>query len=94
MIHHDMDSVCTSDRWLQTILLEDGLRVSYSENGANGNPWIESLWERTKTDIESQIAEAPILPDLRAVFDKWFRYYNHERRHSSIGYVPPREHLT
>jgi len=32
-IHHDQDSVYTSYRWLRAILLDDGMRVSYSENG-------------------------------------------------------------
>ena len=82
-----------SYRWLRTILLEDGLRVSYSENGAKGNPWIESLWGRTKTEIGSRIAEAQSLPTLREVLNGRFQYYNREWRHSSIGYVPPREHL-
>jgi len=93
IIHHDQDSVYTSYRWLRTILLEDGLRVSYSENGAKSNPWIESLWGRTKTEVGSRIAEASSLPQLRDVIDERFQYYNQERRHSSIGYVPPREHL-
>ena len=93
IIHHDMDSVYTSYRWLQAILLEDKLRVSYSENGAKGKPWIESLWGRTKTEVGSRIAEASSLPKLRNVLDERFRYYNQERRHSSIGCVPPREHL-
>ena len=93
IIHHDLDSVYTSYRWLEAILLGDEMRVSYSENGAKGNPWIESLWGRTKDEIGSRIAEASSLPALRSVFDERFRYYNQERRHSSIGYIPPREHL-
>jgi transposase InsO family protein len=93
IIHHDLDSVYTSYRWLRAILLDDGLRISYSENGAKGNPWIESLWGRTKAEIGSRITESPSIPALRSVFDERFRYYNRERRHSSIGYIPPREHL-
>jgi transposase InsO family protein len=93
IIHHDLDSVYTSYRWLRATLLEDRLRVSYSENRAKGNPWIESLWGRTKSEVGSRITEAPSLPALRSVFDERFRYYNQERRHSSIGYIPPREHL-
>ncbi len=38
MIHHDLDSVYTSYRWLEAILLDDDMRVSYSENGAKGYP--------------------------------------------------------
>jgi transposase InsO family protein len=73
--------------------LDDGLRVSYSGNGAKGNPWIESLWGRTKTEIGSRIGEASSLPALRNVFDRRFKCYNRERRHSSIGYKTPCEHL-
>jgi transposase InsO family protein len=93
IVHHDQDSVYTSYRWLRAILLEDSMRVSYSEKGAKGNPWIESLWGRTKTEVGSQITEASSLPALRDVFDRRFKYYNRGRRHSSIGYVPPCEHL-
>ena len=93
IIHHDLDSVYTSYRWLRATLLDDELRVSYSENGAKGNPWIESLWGRTKAEIGSRVTEASSLPALQTVFDERFRYYNQERRHSSIGYIPPREHL-
>lgn len=93
IIHHDQDSVYTSYQWLRAILLEDGLQVSYSESGAKGNPWIESLWGRTKAEIGSRIAEASSLPNLREVFEERFKYYNRKRRHSSIGYVPPLEHL-
>jgi transposase InsO family protein len=98
IIHHDLRSVNTSYRWLRTILLEHGMRVSYSENGAKGNPWIESQRRsfcegRTKTEVGSRIAEAQSLPTLREVLDGRFRYYHQERRHSSIRYVPPCEHL-
>ncbi len=94
IIHHDLDSVYTSYRWLRAILLGDEMRISYSEKGAKGNPWIESLWGRTKAEVGSRITEASSLPALRVVFDERFRYYNQERGHSSIGQVPPREHLT
>jgi transposase InsO family protein len=93
IIHHDLDSVYTSYRWLEATLLDDDMRVSYSENGAKGNLWIESLWGRTKAEVGSRITEASSLPALRTVFDERFRYYNQERRHSSIGQIPPREHL-
>jgi transposase InsO family protein len=93
IIHHDLDSVYASYRWLEAILLGDDMRVSYSENGVKGNPWIESLWGRTKAEVGSRIAEASSLPSLRTVFDERFRYYNQDRRHSSIGQIAPREHL-
>jgi len=73
IIHQDQDSVYTSYQWLRTILLDDGMRVNYSENGAKGNLWLESLWRRTKDEIGSRIGEASYLPALRNVFDRRFK---------------------
>ncbi|CBH23160.1 Hypothetical protein SRM_00239 [Salinibacter ruber M8] len=41
----------------------------------------------------SRITEASSLPALRTVFDERLICYNQDRRHSSIGQIPPREHL-
>jgi putative transposase len=76
IIHHDPGSVYTSYRWLRAILLDDEMRISYSESGAKGNPWIESLWGRTKGEVGSRITEASSLPALRTVFDERFICYN------------------
>ena len=38
IIHHDPGSVYTSYQWLEAILLDDDMRISYSESGARGNP--------------------------------------------------------
>lgn len=89
MLHSDLASVYTSYAWLRALLLEDGLLVSYSERGAKDNPWIESLWGRMKTEIGSRIDQAQSFPELESVIDERFRYYNRERRHTQIGYVPP-----
>jgi transposase InsO family protein len=69
IIHHDLDSVYTSYRWLRAMLIDDEMRVSFFENGAKGNLWIESLWGRTKDEIGSRITEASSLPALQSVFN-------------------------
>jgi putative transposase len=38
VIHHDPGSAYTSYRWLEAILLDDEMRISYSENRAKGIP--------------------------------------------------------
>ena len=38
IIHHDLDSVYTSYRWLEAMLLDDEMRISYSENGRKAIP--------------------------------------------------------
>ncbi|PSQ78302.1 MAG: hypothetical protein BRD35_01595 [Bacteroidetes bacterium QH_7_62_13] len=55
IIHHDQDSVHTGYRWLRAILLEDAMRVSYSEHGAKGTPWIQSLRQRTEPEVGTQV---------------------------------------
>ena len=65
IVHQDQDSVFTSYRWLRRLLLEDGVRLSYSPNGARSNPWIESLWGRMKVESRSLILEASCLEELR-----------------------------
>lgn len=93
IVHHDQDSVYTSHEWLYALLIEDGARVSYSENGAKDNPWIESLWGRFKTENESLIAEATGLGELAGIVNDGFTYYNQERRHSSLQYAKPLAYL-
>ena len=93
IVHQDQDAVFTSYAWLQALLLDAGVRVSYSENGAKGNPWIESFWARFKTENHSLLLEAETLDELRDVIDGQMRYYNRERRHSGIGYQPPLAYL-
>lgn len=93
IVHHDKDSVYTSYAWLAEVLLRQGMRVSYSENGARHNPWIESLWGRAKAEIGSRIIEAPSINALTAVVDEHFAYYNTTRRHSALGNISPVQYL-
>jgi len=93
LIHSDRDAVFTSYDWLEALLLDAGARVSYSENGARGNPWIESFWARFKQENHSLIHEAATLPELRRTVDRQMQYYNRERRHSAVGNQPPLAYL-
>ena len=92
-VHSDQDPVFTSYDWLQALLLDSGARVSYSENGAKGNPWIESFWARFKQENHSLFLEAATLAELRRLVDQQMRYYNRERRHSAVGNQPPLAYL-
>jgi transposase InsO family protein len=93
IVHHDEDSVYTSYEWLQKLLIRDRARVSYAERGARDNPWIESLWGHFKVENGSLLSEAATLEELEWVIERQMRYYNTERRHSGVGYVPPVEYL-
>jgi putative transposase len=89
IMHHDRDPVYTGYGWTSQLLLKDELRLSYALRGAKDNPEMESFNGRFKTEGHSLFLEAQSLDELVAVVDDRMCYYNTERRHSSIGYVPP-----
>jgi putative transposase len=93
VVHSDQDSVYTSYEWLRTLIVEAGVVVSFSENGAKDNPWIESFWSRFKAENHSLLWEAATLPELIEVVDRQMTYYNSRRRHSSLAYRSPLEYL-
>jgi len=93
MVHQDRDPVFTGYDWLRALVLDAGVLISYSERGARDNPWIESFWSRFKGENASLFIEARDLRDLRTLIDRQMKYYNRQRRHSSLGNRPPLEYL-
>lgn len=91
VIHHDKDSVYTSYRWLEEMLLKNRARVSYAQRGARDNPWIESFWGRFETENGELILEAETLEEVRKIVEEQLEYYNHKRRHSALDYRRPYE---
>ena len=89
VMHHDRDPVYTGYGWTAQLLLKDELRLSYALRGAKDNTEMESFNGRFKTEGHSLFLEAQSLDELITVVDERMLYYNTERRHSSIGYVPP-----
>ena len=89
IMHHDRDSVFTGYEWTSQLLLKDGLRLSYALRGAKDNPEMESFNGRFKGEGLSLFLNAQTLEELIEIVDQRMAYYNTERRHSSIGYVPP-----
>ena len=89
IMHHDRDSVYTGYEWTSQLLLKDKARLSYALRGAKDNPAMESFNGRFKGENHSLLLEAQDLDDLVEVVERRMTYYNTERRHSSIGYLPP-----
>jgi len=91
LVHHDKDSVYTSHRWLEKLLLEEKMRVSYAQRGARDNPWIESFWGRFSVENSELILEAETLEEVKGIVVKQLGYYNRKRRHSALAYRRPYE---
>lgn len=89
IMHHDQGSAFISYEWTSQLLLEDRVRLSYALCGAKDNPEMESFNGHFKNESLSLFLDAPTLGELVAVVDERMHYYNTERRHSSIGYLPP-----
>jgi transposase InsO family protein len=84
IVHHDRDSVFTSYRWLDRLLRKDKVRVSYALNGPGDNPEMESFFGRFKTENRSLFQDANTMDELQRIVARRIRYYNEERRHSTL----------
>ena len=93
ILHHDRDSVFTSYEWAAQVLLDDGVRLSYALRGAKDNPQMESFHSRFKAEGHSLFLDAQTLPELTGVVEERMHYYNTQRRHSALGYLPPLAYL-
>ena len=88
-IHHDQDAVYTGYRWLQAVLIRGKAKVSFSENGAKGNTYMESFNGHFKGESESLFLDARNMWELRRAIADQIEYYNARRRHSALGYLAP-----
>ena len=89
IVHHDQGSAFISYAWTGRLLLKDDVRLSYALGGFKDNPEMESFIGHFKEEGRSLFLDAQSLAELAAVVDSRMAYYNTDRRHSSLGYVPP-----
>jgi putative transposase len=75
-----------------TTCLEDaGVRISMDGRGrALDNIFIERLWRSVKYE-DIYLKDYASVPDLDAGLASYFRFYNDERPHQSLGYRTPAE---
>jgi len=86
--HQDRGSQYTSYEYTQAVL-ETG-RLSYSDPGTpTHNPGQESFFGRFKNEYRDEIAELETFEEVQEFVKGKIQYYNHERRHTSIGLVAP-----
>lgn len=93
ILHQDRDSVFTGNRWVDEILIKDGVRLSYSENGAKGNTYMESFNGHFKCPNRSLFCESKDINGLSEVVQERVHYWNRTRRHSSLDYRTPLNYI-
>jgi putative transposase len=94
VLHHSDQGVQYACDAYQRLLAHHGLQVSMSRVGdCWDNAVVESFFATLKTELKTELGEAPWWPtraaaveQLRAYIDIW---YNHQRRHASLGYRSP-----
>jgi putative transposase len=86
----DQGAQFTCDAFVD-ILLDAEVRVSMDGRGRwMDNVFIERLWRTVKhEDVYLRCYESP--RQLRAGIDRFFRYYNEQRPHQTLGYRTPGE---
>jgi len=88
ILHQDRGSQYTSHEYVKSAL--NWTRLSYSNPGTpTHNPGQESFFGRFKTDWKSEINEIETFDELEKFVQSKIKYYNEERRHTSIGLISP-----
>jgi transposase InsO family protein len=93
IVHHDQGSAFISYEWVRQLRIKDDVRVSFALRGAKDNTFMEGFNSRFKVENVSLFLDARTLGELVTVVDERVRYYNHERRHSTLGNMPPSRFL-
>ena len=93
IVHHDQDPVYTGYRWLRAVLITHRARISFSENGANGNTMMESFNGRFKAENGDLFHGAANIWELERLIANQIEYYNCRRRHSALGYTAPIDYI-
>jgi len=93
ILHQDQDSVFTSNDWIDETLVKDKVQLSYSENGAKGNVYMESFNGHFKCPNKSLFCEAESLEELRVIVENQVNYWNNRRRHASLQNRIPIEYI-
>ena len=86
----DQGSQYTSEAF-QARLFEKGIKSSMDGRGrALDNIFVERLWRSVKYE-EVYLKEYSDVKSLKESLNKYFEFYNYQRKHQSLGYLTPAE---
>lgn len=90
IFNSDQGSQFTSEKFSGELETR-GIRISMDGRGrCFDNIFIERLWRSLKYE-EIYLRDYALVTEARAGIGDWFRFYNHERPHQSLGYRTPAE---
>lgn len=91
IMNTDQGSQFTGEEWI-TAVEASGARVSMDGKGRwMDNVFIERLWRSLKYE-ELRLWSYDTVADVTARIDKWMAFYNHRRKHQTLGYEVPWSH--
>jgi putative transposase len=91
LIHHTDRGGQYAGKRYREVLRRAGMRQSMSAaESCYDNAFMESCFGTVKTELE--LVEYANSPEAVRELSEYIRYYNVERRHSSLGYVSPAEY--
>lgn len=93
LIHHDQGPAYISFDWLVQTLVGYTMKLSYALRGAKDNPAQESFNGRFKKENRDLFWECRSETEVTALVAERIKYYNEQRRHSSIGYLSPLDYI-
>jgi transposase InsO family protein len=89
IVHSDRGGQYCSKAY-RRLLTERHLVRSMSRRGeCYDNAQAESLWSRVKTEVLLGRSAFASVAEAQAELATYFTYYNHQRRHSALGYECP-----
>ncbi len=83
IIHQDQGTPFKSYEYV-SILLKDGINISYSIHGAKDNPFTESCNGHFKEEYRDELFEARTFKELRSLISKKVKDWNSQRIHSAL----------
>ena len=91
IMNTDQGSQFTGEQWIGAVE-SSGARVSMDGKGRwMDNVFIERLWRSLKYE-QLRLWSYATVAEVTARIDKWMDFYNHRRKHQSLGYEIPWSH--
>ena len=90
VFHSDHGCQYTSDEFRRFCRRAEITQSMGTVGDSYDNAMAESFWSSLKRELVDDTHFSTKEEARRAIFE-WIIWYNHERLHSSLGYVPPRE---
>ncbi len=90
IFNSDQGSQFTSEKFIGELETQ-GITISMDGRGrCFDNIFMERLWRSLKYE-EIYLRDYQLVPEARAGIGNWFRFYNQQRPHQSLGYRTPAE---